>query len=97
MPKYNSKKDDNHNEITEALQKCGWHVTDASRYENLGFDCIAKKARTPVYFIEIKDGSKSPSRRTLTDSEIEAQKLYGHYWQLIESFDDVFNFNLKYG
>ena len=62
------RKDANHNEVTEFLSRHGWSVADTSA---LGFgfpDAVCGKPGICVV-VEIKDGSKPPSERKLTEAE----------------------------
>lgn len=63
-----ARVDANHAEIIDTLRKCGWTVYDTSALGNGFFDCIAWKGERGL-FVEIKDGSLSPSRRRLTPDE----------------------------
>jgi hypothetical protein len=45
--------------------------------------------------VEIKDGSKLPSRRKLTDDEEQFWKEWRGNLVLIESIEDVIEFNRK--
>lgn len=60
------KKDANHSDIVSALLAIGVGVIDAAKY-GMPCDLIAFKGPV-VEFIEIKDGSKPPSARKLTEN-----------------------------
>ena len=81
------RKDDNHNEIVAALEKCGWSVLEVYQLPNC-CDCFAAKAGRTVA-IEIKDKKKPPSRRRLTKGEKDFKDRWKGEWRLIESVDDV--------
>lgn len=68
-----AKKDANHNEIVKHLKAEGWAVLDLSR---LGGGCpdILVSRRGFQVLVEIKDGSKPPSGRQLTDAQAKFWK-----------------------
>jgi Holliday junction resolvase len=63
-----AKVDANHGAITEALRKVGWMVIDMSAVGRGIPDLWACKAGRALW-IEIKDGSKPPSRQALTEAQ----------------------------
>lgn len=82
-----ARKDDNHKEIESAFQSLGWSVLDLSQLKKACDIAIGKSGYTAM--IEIKDGSKPPSQRKLTDGEIEFRDRWLGDWFLVESIDDV--------
>jgi len=60
--------DANHNEIVDALRKAGAHVQSLA---SVGSGCpdILVSFREKWYVLEVKDGSKPPSKQRLTDDE----------------------------
>lgn len=67
-----ARTDDNHSEIVDALRDAGCWVLDLSA---VGNGCPDLLVHGPVHawhfvMLEIKDGSKSPSRRKLTPDQI---------------------------
>lgn len=64
------RQDANHQDIVNALRACGASVLDLS---GVGKGCpdIAVGRHGHNWLVEIKDGSKPPSRRTLTRDEME--------------------------
>lgn len=62
------RRDDNHHEITDALTAAGWLVADTSQVGN-GFPDLIAIRHGLVEFIEVKDGSKPPSKRRLSSDE----------------------------
>ena len=63
-----ARVDTNHGEIREALRDLGWYVFDSSGVGHGFFDLICCKGGR-VVFVEVKDGSKKPSKRKLTSDE----------------------------
>lgn len=67
------KIDQNQNQIVEALRKAGAEWIPTSGDPSIGFDGIACRAGK-IWLIEVKDGSKPPSKQRLTKGE-ENRKL----------------------
>jgi len=68
MPGSRNRTDDNQGEIVDALRGVGAEWVPTTGDPRIGFDgLIAFRGR--LYAAEIKDGSKPPSRRKLTDNE----------------------------
>ena len=68
---YARRTDRTHAPVIAALRACGWYVLQTFMLPNC-CDCIAVR-RGAVRFIEIKDGSLTPSRQQLTAGEAEFQ------------------------
>ncbi len=62
---YSRRVDANHSEIVNALRKIGVHAIDLSRAGG-GIPDLCCFWRGQTVWIEIKNGAKSPSRRSLT-------------------------------
>jgi len=82
-----AKKDANHNIITLAFESLGYSVLDISQLKNCCDAIVAKGNRTIA--IEIKDGSKPPSARKLSEGEAKFRDGWRGEWALIESVNDV--------
>jgi hypothetical protein len=67
-----SSKDDNHNEIDQALRDNGVVTFDVTPVKE--FCDIVACYNGVVYLLEVKDGSKPPSQRRLTPRELKAVK-----------------------
>lgn len=65
--RYAARKDANHQEIVEALRRVGCYVLDISQLKNCCDLMVAKGGKWVA--MEIKDGSKPPSARKLTEGE----------------------------
>jgi Holliday junction resolvase len=63
-----ARTDRNHKDVVAALKACGWTVVDCSRLGDGFPDLLAARAGV-LRLVEIKDGSRSPSRRRLTPQE----------------------------
>lgn len=82
--------DDNHSEIVKGVRAVGGEVQSLAA---VGKGCVDVLVafRGCWYVAEIKDGSKPPSRRKLTDDEIDWHKKFAphapvHIWT---SLDDA--------
>lgn len=91
MPK---KVDSNQREIVKVFRQCGYSVAH-THMVGRGFPDLVIGKHGMNYLIEIKDGSKPPSRRKLTDDE---QKWHDHWLgqvAIIESIEDVRWFHME--
>lgn len=84
------RKDANHGAIVKAMARLGAEFVDMS---NLGasFDGVMFIGSRD-YWVEIKDGSKPPSARKLTDGEGKIDDIlrrHGRQLHVIESEDDL--------
>ena len=79
--------DANQNEIVGALRDLGCHVAITSSLGN-GFPDIVVSNLGVTVLVEIKDGSKSPSRRVLTKDEEKFRDDFQGWYQIVESTDD---------
>ena len=66
--------DANHRAVATALRRAGCAVLDVSALPGLGCDLFVG-ARGRWYVLEVKDGAKPPSARTLTPSEERLRDL----------------------
>ena len=87
-----AKKDANHNDITNLFIKLGYSVLDISQLKNCCDAIVAKQGRTIA--IEIKDGSKPPSARKLSEGERKFRDSWRGEWALIETEEDVLKLDL---
>ena len=84
-----ARKDGNHQDIAKLFMAYGFAVLDISQIKHACDIIVAKGGIT--FAIEIKDGSKPPSGRKLTQGE----RLFMEYWKdkglwrLVETEDDV--------
>ena len=80
--RYARRKDDNQSEIVAHLRKLGATVQIVSHIAGLGFDIIVAYGDV-VRFVEIKDGSKPPSERQLSDNEKAAEARWPSLYRII--------------
>ena len=89
-----NKPDANQAEIDEALRGLGCVVISMRGDPGIGFDSLVAVAGH-LFAVEVKDGSKSPSKRRLTNAE-QARKddlnRAGAPYIVFESVDDAVNF-----
>ena len=77
--RHQARTDANHTAVVDALRSIGASVRSTASIGD-GFPDLAVGFRGMNFLLEIKDGSKSPSRRTLTDEEQQfAIEWRGHY------------------
>lgn len=89
-----AKKDDNHNKIVQFFKVCGWTVLEVHQLKNCCDIFVSRAFQTIA--VEIKDGSKPPSKRKLTAGEfLFRQNWRGHY-RLVESIEDVMDINMEF-
>lgn len=85
--------DRNHAEVKAALKLAGWQVTDLSHIGHGVPDLFAIKPREDrAEFIEVKDGTKAPSARKLTEDEVfwhEILKRAGIAVKVIERVEQI--------
>lgn len=83
------RKDENHNAITEHLERHGWSVADTS---GLGFgfpDAVVSKGGFFTAVVEYKDGAKPPSARKLTPAEEDFRRNWTGAYVLAISPEDA--------
>ena len=83
--------DANQPEIVKAFRSLGWSVLIISQLKNCFDILVSKNGRTVA--VEIKDGSKPPSARKLTEGEQEFKDGWQGEYRIIESVDDVIKLN----
>lgn len=69
-----ARTDANHADIVQALRSVGWTVIDTSRMGEGFPDALAARAGQ-LRLVEIKDGSKPPSKRALTKDEAQLHEI----------------------
>jgi hypothetical protein len=89
MSRYARRVDRPHAEIREALEDCGCTVLDVSRVAGCGCDLVVWTPRGHAYAVEVKDGSKPPSKRALTDSEAALAFRLPRHYRVIGSVDEA--------
>lgn len=83
--------DGNQKRLDELARNVGAVVLHVSAAPELGFDRLLIRSGQ-MYIVEVKDGTKPPSARQLTEGEQKAkakvESAGGKYW-VIESDDDL--------
>lgn len=82
-----AKVDANQPEIVKALRKMGWYVLIISQLKNCCDIIISKNGRTVA--VEIKDGSKPPSSRKLSEGELKFKNEWQGEYMIIESIEQL--------
>jgi len=82
-----ARVDANQPEIVKAFRKLGWSVLIISQLKNCFDILVSKNGRTVA--VEIKDGSKPPSQRKLTQGEQKFKDEWQGDYRVIESVCDV--------
>ena len=82
-----ARKDDNHNEVAAEFERLVWEVLDISQLKNCCDMFVAKGYYTVA--VEVKDGSKPPSKRKLSAGEIEFRNRWTGAYALVLSVEDV--------
>lgn len=85
MPK---RIDNNHVEIVKGLRAVGATVRSTAAVGQ-GFPDLAVGYRGLTWLLEIKDGEKSPSRRTLTPAETTFHNEWRGAAAVVTSLDDA--------
>lgn len=83
----NARVDKNQPEIVKAFRSLGWYVLIVSQLKNCCDIIVSKGGRTIC--IEIKDGSKPPSRQKLTSGELKFQSEWQGEYMIVNCVDDV--------
>lgn len=83
------RKDGPHKAVRDALQATGRHVLDVSSIPALGCDLVVWTASGRAYCVEVKDGSKRPSARTLTDSEAALAFQWPQHFRVVSSVGEA--------
>lgn len=83
-----ARRDRNHQEIVKAFESLGCSVLDLAA---VGSGCpdilIAKHGRSCL--IEVKDGTKCPSQRRLTEQQARFHSLWNGDLRVVTTIEDV--------
>lgn len=86
-----ARTDANHKDIVKCFRSLGWSVLDVSQLKKC-CDLFVSKIKVTVA-VEVKDGSKPPSQRKLSDGEIDFMEAWQGEHRIILSEDDVIELN----
>jgi Holliday junction resolvase len=86
-----ARTDANHKEIVKAFRDLGWSVQDISQLKNCCDLFVSKAGRTIA--VEVKDGSKPPSARKLSEGEIKFMEMWQGEYSVVLCIDDVISLN----
>lgn len=88
MARRASRVDANHAEIVAALRKIGASVADTSGVGG-GFPDLVVGYRGRNLIVEVKDGSKPPSKRKLTPDQVDFVAAWRGHWMQVRSVDEA--------
>ena len=88
MGRWARKTDDNHQEIMDAFRAHAFSVADTSRLGQGFPDLVVAKGGINV-LVEVKDGSKPPSARKLSEDEKKFMEAWRGRYRIIETIDGV--------
>lgn len=86
-----AKVDANHGKIVAALRKAGASVFSGAALGQ-GFPDLIVGYGGRTFLCEVKDGSKPPSARKLTDDQVKFKADWKGDWTLLESIEGVQHF-----
>jgi hypothetical protein len=86
MPK---RTDANQTEIVKAFRRIGALVAVTSPLGSGFPDLVVGRPGGGLKLVELKDGSKPPSARRLTDDEKRFHALWGEHVVIVESLEDA--------
>ena len=89
-----ARKDDNHNEISNAFERLGWSVLDIHQLPDCA-DIVVGKCNQSIV-IEIKDGSKPPSKQKLTNGEMAFKDRWKGDYRIVTCIQDVIDIDREY-
>ena len=89
-----ARTDNNHKEISVAFMSLGWSVLDIHQIPNCADILVGKWNHSIV--IEIKDGSKPPSKQKLTQGEIKFRDRWRGDYRIITCLQDVIDLDQEY-
>ncbi len=82
-----ARKDENQNALADYLIAHGALVDDVSANAGLGYDMVVAY-RSRVRVVEVKNPTKVPSARRLTEGEQAAQRKWGKLYAVVETEQD---------
>lgn len=88
MPRTNARKDANHDDIVKFFQQCGAKVTTLHQLGR-GTPDLLVGWRGVNLLVEVKDGSKPPSKRELTPDETRWHEEWRGQVSIVESREDA--------
>lgn len=84
-----ARTDANHGEIRSLLRALCPVVEDTSRFGSGWPDLMLRTVRGSLWFVEIKDGAKIPSKRQLTPAEIDFRDRWPMQYRIVETVDQA--------
>jgi hypothetical protein len=84
-----ARTDANHAAVGHWLRDLFTAVRDCRQFGGGMSDYVVRTRAGTLFLVEVKDGSKSPSRRKLTDQQLEWKRDFGDSYRVVENFLDV--------
>ena len=88
-----AKVDDNQAATVKLFRKLGWSVLIISQLKNCCDIIVSKGGRTIA--VEIKDGTKPPSARKLSDGELKFKDNWAGEYALVICAEDVLALEIR--
>jgi hypothetical protein len=89
-PRYAAQRDANHSQVRDGLRDCGFEAEDIGGLGGGIGDILCRHRGTGrVRFFEVKDGTKSASRKKLTPAEKRMQALLGDLYVVVETLQEA--------
>ena len=85
-----ARKDENHAEIVRVIRDLGAQVIDIAQLGN-GIPDLLVTTGNKTVLIEVKDGTKPPSKQALTEDEKEFHAFWRGELYVINSVDSAIN------
>lgn len=86
------RTDANQTEIVRALRALGLTVEVLSHVGDGVADLCVRCPPGPAWWVEVKDGSKPPSARVLTDDEYKFSRRWDGWYVVVESVEEAIAF-----
>ena len=86
--RHRAKTDANHSQVVDALRRIGCSVRSTAALGR-GFPDLAVGYRGMNFLLEVKDGSKPPSARKLTEDEQKFLLEWRGHYAVVESANDA--------
>jgi len=88
-----AKVDDNQADTVKLFRKLGWSVLIISQLKNCCDIIVSKGGRTIA--VEIKDGTKPPSARKLSEGEVKFRDNWAGEYALVICAEDVLALEIR--
>ncbi len=83
-----ARTDENHSDVVDAFRRLGCSVLSLAGLGQ-GVPDLLISNRHGSYLVEVKDGEKPPSKRKLTDDQVEFHSHWRGQIYIVERLEDV--------